>query len=124
MNQLIIENDFISRPLIYVAGPYTNPDPCENTNNAIRTGNYIVEEFGCAVLIPHLTMLWHTVTPRPVEFWYGHDLAHMVRCDAVYRIPGASTGADAEVKVAQERDLPVFFNMDELEQWVYEMRSA
>lgn len=35
-------------------------------------------------------------------------------CDAVLRLPGASTGADQDVAIAQRRGLPVFFELSEI----------
>ena len=95
------------RPLVYIAGPYTHPDPPLNVRAAIEWGEG-VERLGCDVVIPHLSMLWHLVSPAPIERWYARDLAVLARCDALVRFPGASTGADAEVDFAQERDIPCF----------------
>ena len=36
------------------------------------------------------------------------------RCDAVFRIEGASRGADEDVRIARERKLPVFYSLTEL----------
>jgi hypothetical protein len=33
-------------------------------------------------------------------------------CDAVLRLPGESTGADQDVAIAQERGLPVYYDLD------------
>ena len=38
-------------------------------------------------------------------------LAH---CDAVLRLPGASTGADQDVVIAHERGLPVYFRLEDV----------
>ncbi|SHN44242.1 DUF4406 domain-containing protein [Cryptosporangium aurantiacum] len=35
-------------------------------------------------------------------------------CDAVLRLPGASTGADQDVAIAQERGLPVWYRLDDV----------
>lgn len=94
------------KPLVYIAGPYTNPDPVLNTHEAIRWAE-IVEALGVDVVIPHLSLLWHIVSPAPLETWYARDLAVLERCDAVFRFPGASTGADAEVARAIELGIPV-----------------
>jgi len=96
------------RLLIYVAGPYTHPDPVENTHRAIKVADELIE-LGYSVFIPHINLLWHIVSPRPAEFWYDHDLCFLVRCDIVYRLQGYSTGADAEVKMAEELSIPVFY---------------
>lgn len=95
------------KPLVYIAGPYTNPDPVANTHEAIKWGETI-ERFGCDVVIPHLSLLWHIVVPAPLEKWYARDLAVLARCDALFRFPGASSGADKEVTFAEERGIPVF----------------
>lgn len=108
----------MSKPLVYVAGPYTNPDPVANTHEMIRVGTRLVEEGRVTPIIPHLSMLWHVVTPRPIEFWYAYDLEVMAHCDVVLRLPGISTGADAEVAEAKRLGLPVVFSTDELGEWV------
>lgn len=108
-------------PLVYVAGPYTRPDPVENTHNAVRAAEEI-EALGCDVVIPHLSLLWHAISPAPLERWYERDLAVMRRCDALVRLPGVSTGADAEV--AEFRG-PVFFwpyARDDLASWIARRR--
>lgn len=84
------------KPLVYVAGPYTNPDPVWNTHTTVIEAEKI-EALGCDIVIPHLSLLWHAISPAPLERWYQRDLAVMHRCDAVVRLRGASTGADAEV---------------------------
>lgn len=93
--------------LLYVAGPYTRPDPVINVNAACRVATNIAEESGWTPLVPHITMLWHAITPREIAFWYELDLVHMAHCDAVVRLPGASTGADAEMAYADEIGLRV-----------------
>ncbi len=35
-------------------------------------------------------------------------------CDGVLRLPGASTGADQDVRIALERGLPVYHDVDEI----------
>jgi hypothetical protein len=38
-------------------------------------------------------------------------LAH---CDAVLRLPGASTGADQDVAIASDRGLPVYYRLEDV----------
>lgn len=103
--------------MVYVAGPYTNPDPVENTRKAVLAGLRIYD-LGLGVpLVPHLTMFMHLLDPRPLEFWYEYDLRHLERCDAVLRLPGASVGADREVAHAQLVGIPVFDQWADLEAW-------
>lgn len=104
------------KPVVYIAGPYTNPDPVENMHKAIKIADGLLDV--CSPLIPHLTGTWHMVSPKPYEDWLRIDLDYMVRCDAVYRFAGASSGADAEVKVALEHEMPVVYSETELRAWI------
>ena len=38
----------------------------------------------------------------------------LARCDAVLRLPGASTGADQDVDIARERGLPVWYRIEDV----------
>jgi nucleoside 2-deoxyribosyltransferase len=95
-------------PLIYLAGPYTKPDPVENTNRMIRIADALLD-LGVVPIVPHLTMFWHLVRPRPYDEWLQYDLQVMLRCDAVLRVPGESNGADGEVRVARRLGIPVLY---------------
>ena len=46
------------------------------------------------------------------KVWLEGDIQLMLRCDAIYAIPGwdSSEGAKVEVKVATENNLPVLYN--------------
>lgn len=105
------------RPLVYVAGPYANPDPVFNTHEAIRVAERIQNTQFVTAFVPHLSLLWHIVAPHEVDHWYDLDLAFLARCDALLRMPGASTGADNEVIFANARQIPVFFTENELLAW-------
>ena len=110
---------FVERPLVYVAGPYTSPDPVQNTHRVIELAGRLVDEGLITPVVPHLTLLWHLVQPREVEFWYEYDLAILARCDAVLRMPGKSTGADQETNYAAAAGIPVFTDEDALTAWVH-----
>ena len=45
-----------------------------------------------------------------------YPVAHKLldKCDAVYRIEGASKGADMDVEVAKRRGLPVFYRLEDI----------
>lgn len=116
------KSPFHARPLVYVAGPYTKPDPCITTHDAIETANSIVDV--CVPLIPHLSHFWHTMTPQPYEFWTDLDFVYLSRCDAMLRIPGDSLGADAEEVAAHEWGIPVFHNEQLLRLWIRERWPA
>ena len=36
------------------------------------------------------------------------------RCDAILRLTGDSTGADNDVRLAREKGIPVYFDIDEI----------
>lgn len=103
----------IQRPRIYVAGPYTKPDPCINTREAILAGN-VLWNAGFAPFIPHLSHLWHTVSPQPYDMWLDYDLQFLTACQGVLRLPGESSGADKEVIFASNKGIPIFLNVQEV----------
>ena len=106
----------MSKPIVYLAGPYSKPDPVENMHRAIKIADNLLDV--CVPMVPHLTGTWHMVSPKPYETWLELDLAHMERCDAVYRFHGESSGADAEVEHAAKLNMPVFFAEHELREWI------
>lgn len=101
------------RQKIYVAGPYTKGDVAVNVRNAIEAGN-ILADLGFAPFVPHLTHFWHLVFPRPYEFWCDLDNQFIAHCDGMLRLPGVSTGSDAEVELAKQQGIPVFTSIDDL----------
>jgi nucleoside 2-deoxyribosyltransferase len=112
------------RPLVYIAGPYTHPDPVENTNAIIGIASELIDEGLVTPLVPHLTLLWHMVAPRSLDFWYAYDVALLRRCDALFRVEGRSSGADMEVEYAASHGIPVFTQRDELKAWALERPSV
>ena len=110
---------FTDRPFVYVAGPYIHPDCVENTHKTIMIAEQIQSSGLVTAYVPHLTLLWHLVAPHEADHWYAYDLAILARCDALYRIRGASTGADNEVAFALAHDppIPVFYHVDDLVAW-------
>lgn len=95
------------RKLVYVAGPYTHPDPVENTHRAAKVAMAIYEHSDMVPMVPHLSLLWHAICPRTADFWYEIDLDQMAHCQAIVRLPGSSTGADREMEVAADMGLEV-----------------
>ena len=98
---------------IYVAGPYSQGDVRENVARAIAIGNVIARR-GHTPFIPHLTHFWHLQHPHPVGFWYAQDMEWLRQCDALYRIPGPSEGADNEVAECLRLGRPVFTELEEI----------
>lgn len=98
---------------IYVAGPYTKGDVAQNVREAIVVGNNI-KALGHTPFIPHLTHFWHMLIPHDIEYWYAYDMEWLKECDALFRIPGESKGADAEAAMARELGMPVYTSYAEL----------
>lgn len=86
--------------IIYISGPYTLGDPVMNVRAACEYANKLLK-IGHTPIIPHLTMLWHMMTPKPWEEWIGYDLALISAAREVHRLPGKSKGADMECAHAE-----------------------
>lgn len=98
---------------IYIAGPYSKGDVVLNVCEAVQVGDALLS-LGHTPFIPHMTYTWHMVIPHDIDYWYEYDMEWLKKCDAVYRIKGASVGADLEVQKALELGLPVFYNFSDL----------
>jgi hypothetical protein len=65
-----------------------------------------------------MSLLWHLIVPHEeISFWYGFDLTILRRCQALYRMPGASSGADAEITYAIAHNIPVFYDLLDLRKY-------
>lgn len=102
-----------SKLKVYVAGPYTKPDPEANTRAAITVGNELLD-LGFAPFVPHLTHFWHLQHFRPYEEWLDLDNQWLDCCDIVLRMPGESSGADKEVARAVSLGIPVVHSIDDV----------
>lgn len=92
---------------VYVAGPYSHGDVVLNIREAILASSQLLEA-GHAPFCPHLTGLWHMLSPQAYERWLAYDLDWLDVCEALVLLPGYSPGADREVKAALERGIPVY----------------
>lgn len=93
-------------PLVYVAAAYTQPDPVQNTHAVIKIADALLDA-GFTPLIPHLTLAWHLVSPKPYSAWLAYDRHLLARCDVLLRVPGYSHGATQECAFAEELGIPV-----------------
>lgn len=98
---------------VYIAGPYTKGDVCDNVRKAIFAAEEILS-WGHLSYVPHLTHLWHLVRPHNIEFWYAYDIRWLEQCDVLVRLPGESKGADEEVRAARDMGMKVFLGLGEL----------
>ena len=98
---------------IYIAGPYTKGDVAVNVRTAILAGNKVLDK-GHVPYIPHLTHFWHFLYPRSWEDWLAIDQEFLRVCNAVWRLPGESTGADEEVKLGYKIKIPIYYSFEEI----------
>jgi hypothetical protein len=95
---------------VYVAGPYSGGDTILNIRAAIRAASRIMDA-GHAPFYPHLTGIWHLVSPKEYEQWLAYDFEWLRACEALVRLPGDSPGADREVETAKEEGIPVYLGV-------------
>lgn len=101
---------------VYVAGPYTHPDPVLNVRAAMDAAERLWSH-GFVPFIPHLSMFQYLVHPQPLAVWYLRDLPWVDKCDVLLRIQPEipSCGADeVEIPRARELGLAVYFNIEDL----------
>lgn len=113
--------------MILIAGPYrsgTGDDPQRMSSNLkrleaaalplYRAGH--IPMIGEWVALPLLEQAGSTaVGDEPYdEIVYPVANRLLSRCDAVLRLPGASKGADEDVRLARQRGLPVYFDLAEV----------
>ena len=100
-------------PLVYVAGPFSKGDVMLNIRAAMNTTRTLIDR-GFVVFCPHLSGFQHLVDPRSYDEWLAYDLKVILCCDAVYRMPGESPGADKEVVFAVSHGIPVYSSLETL----------
>jgi hypothetical protein len=115
--------------MILIAGPYasgTNGDPdlmAQNLKRLERAAWPIfaaghVPMIGEWVALPVLASAGATGPTDPLAEQVMYPTAERLlqHCDAVLRLPGESRGADQDVAIARERDIPVYHALDEIPQ--------
>jgi len=102
-------------PLIYVSGPLTTGHMTSNIRSALEIAHDLMLR-GYVVIVPHeKALLMEMLHPMSYVDWLRYDFRRILACDAVYRMPGESRGADLEVRFAKSRGIPVFDSLVELE---------
>lgn len=97
----------------YLSGPISNggrattEERFANSNVSHAYHRQFVES-GVAVINPMLTQHVDPFGDVPHGDWLAGDFEIIKRCDCVYRLPGASSGADAECAFAGRHGIPVF----------------
>ncbi len=113
--------------MILVAGPYrggTGDDPVRMAANLERLEQVTLPLFraghvpliGEWLALPLLRQAGATAPSDPAWAEICYPIAHRLieRCDAVLRLPGASAGADEDVRRARLRGLPVYLRLEDV----------
>jgi hypothetical protein len=117
----------LSPLLILVAGPYrsgTNNDPQLIAKNLDRLEQFSLQVYkaghipliGEWVALPIAKQAGSSHLGDAISEQFLYPVANRLiqRCDAVLRIEGQSKGADEDVRLARQRGLPVYFNIEEV----------
>jgi hypothetical protein len=99
---------------IYIAGPYSKGDVAVNVKNAMDVANQLIN-IGHAPYCPHLTHFLHMHNPQPYEVWLELDNQFLPCCELLLRLPGESSGADKEVRLAESLNIPVVYSIEHVE---------
>lgn len=113
--------------MILVAGPYrsgTGDDPEKMADNLRRLESVALPLFraghipliGEWVALPLGSLAGSKGVADPLYDEFAYPVADRLlrHCDAVLRLPGASKGADEDVRLARERGLKVYYDLDEV----------
>lgn len=95
---------------VYIASAYTKGDTAINVKNQLDTADKLIH-FGFAPFAPLLSHFQHLVHPRPYQDWIKLDNIWVLKCDMVLRLPGESSGADAECQLARDNGIPVYHDI-------------
>jgi hypothetical protein len=114
--------------LVYIAGPFTaetSEQIEENINRAEELAREIIAQTDrVACLVPH-SMGRNFHGPKAVgsaQYWYDATMTMASRCDACLMLRGweRSEGSVREMNMFDDEDLPVFFSVTMLIEWVNE----
>ncbi|MEY8760735.1 DUF4406 domain-containing protein [Chryseobacterium tongliaoense] len=113
--------------LILIAGPYrsgTNDNPeliqknMSNLESAalpiFRKGH--IPMIGEWLALPLINLAGSTHPGDEAWQEIQYPIAHRIleKCDAVLRLEGVSKGADEDVRIAKERGLKIYFNIEDI----------
>src|SRR3954470_3513635 len=71
-----------TRPVVYIASPYTKGDPAINTHFQCELWDKMMTDGKVWPVAPLWSHFQHTTFPRKYEDWVAYDLALIARYDA------------------------------------------
>lgn len=124
------------RMMILIAGPYrsgTGDDPHKMAANLSRLESmaYPIFQLGHVPMIGEWVALpiWSRAGGKEVGDDLYDEILHptagrlLQHCDAVLRLEGKSTGADNDVRIANERGIPVYYNVENIPEYQAEHQN-
>lgn len=118
------------RMMILIAGPYrsgTGDDPDKMAANLKRLeeASWPIFQAGHVPMIGEWVALpiWHTAGGQRVGDALYDEILHptagrlIERCDAILRLPGESKGADNDVRLANARGIPVYYDIADIPEY-------
>jgi len=116
----------VSKPVVYIASPYTKGDVAINTRFQCEIFDQLMNEGIVWPVAPLWSHFQHTIFPRPYTDWIAYDLAMIPRYDACLRlaaihkkyVQAESSGATNEVFEFKRLNKPVFYSIENLYKWV------
>jgi hypothetical protein len=122
----------VTSQLILIAGPYrsgTNGDAALIAGNLHRLEEAALQVYrlghmpmiGEWVALPLAAAAGSKAVGDAISETFLYPVANRLirQCDAVYRIDGASQGADADVRLAEELRFPVYRSPDDIPKLAY-----
>ena len=96
------------KPWVFIAGPYTEPYPIYNTRRVMEWWDKLWKTKLIVPIAPHWTMFQDLLFPQPYEEWLKYYSSLLMRCDALFRLEGKSSGADEELEKILKQNKPIF----------------
>ena len=107
--------------VIYICGAYRNKDVYQVWNNIQLARVYAIEvwKMGHVALCPHTNSAFFEGAATSEQFLEGTKEL-LRRCDAVMVCPNFenSEGSKGEIELAGLLNIPVFYELEELNQWL------
>lgn len=102
---------------VYVASSYSHVDKKIVKEN-VKKSMDAVEQIWRYGMIPFITLASHYYNQEhyshEYEDWMNFDFAWLSKCDALFRLPGYSSGADREEEFAKDNNIPIFYTITSL----------
>jgi hypothetical protein len=118
------------RKRIYISGPISNggkATPVERLQNVVVACSLAANlmDRGFSILCPQLTEYMARTVGRDFahDVWMENDFPWVEVADAILRMPGQSLGSDMEVEHAHSHSVPVFYTIEQLENWRRELND-